>query len=120
MPVPVLTSKIEVYAGDSWSQSFVAKVPVVPITDPIVYEPEDLTGWADWKCQWRAAETSTDSVELVVNVDATEGTITVSATPAQTRAMGKDGVADVQAVKDSDVRTFIRFRTDWKRDITRD
>lgn len=112
MPVPVYATKIEVYAGDSWSQSFVFKVGDTP---------EDLTGWGSWECQWRPSEASSTAVDLTVDTSsADEGVITISATPEQTRAMGRDGLADVQAVDGADVRTFIRFRTVWRRDLTRD
>lgn len=112
MAVPIHTTPIPVYAGDSWSQSFTFKAGE---------SPEDLTGWGDWECQWRPTADSTDEIVLSVAVsgDPTEGVIVVSATPEQTRAMGQSGQVDVQAVDGSTVRTFIRFKTKWTLDVTR-
>lgn len=118
--VPVVAEKLQVYAGDSWSQPFAFKVPVDPDADPIVLGPEDLSAFTDWQCQWRTSDAATEPITLTVDsTDKATGDIIVSATPEQTRSMGRDGVADVQAVNGSETRTFIRFRTDWQRDVTR-
>lgn len=113
MLVPTHSSPIDVYAGDSWSQTFTIKKGD---------DPEDLSSWTDWECQFRTTPDSAEKIILAVAVvgDPTEGTFMVSATPQQTRAMGKSGQLDVQATQGSTVRTFIRFKTRWKLDVTRD
>lgn len=112
MAVPVYGTKLDVYAGDTWSQAFVFKVGD---------DPEDLSAWTDWESEWRPVDTSTTEIALTVDAsDAVNGVIVVSATPEQSRAMGANGVFDIQAVQGSTVRTFIRAATKWKLDVTRD
>ncbi|GAA1915347.1 hypothetical protein GCM10009775_04790 [Microbacterium aoyamense] len=111
MPVPNYATPVEVYAGDGWAQTFRFKSNETT--------PEDLSAWIDWKSQWRAG---TRTVDLAVDTShAVAGEITVRATGAQTREMGGDGIADIQAVEtvDDDPRTFVRFRTAWRNDVTR-
>jgi hypothetical protein len=111
--VPIYSTALEVYAGDTWSQAFVFKTGD---------DPEDLTGWSDWEAEWRETPDATDSITLSASVsgDPADGTIVVSATPEQTRAMGASGVFDVQALDGVTVRTFIRCKTKWRQDVTRD
>lgn len=113
MAVPIYATALEVYAGDTWSQSFIFKTGE---------DPEDLTGWDDWEAEWRVTDGAADSITLSAAVvgDPADGTVIVTATPEQTRAMAANGVFDVQALQGATVRTFIRCKTKWRRDITRD
>jgi len=55
----------------------------------------------------------------VVVTDALDGIVTLTATGEQVREMGGGGVFDVQAVKSGIPRTFVRGRTTWDLDVTR-
>jgi hypothetical protein len=111
--VAILDTVFDVYAGDAWTQQFVLKEDEST--------PMDLSGWDDWSAQWRPAASSDDSLAITLTVDATgavDGELIISATEAQTRAMGSNGVFDIQAA-DPVVRTFIRAKTKWRLDVTR-
>jgi hypothetical protein len=106
---------VAIYAGDS------ALWPVYTIKTP-ENTARDLAaeGWNNWKAQWRAAEGSDIAIELTVDASrANEGMIILSATAEQTAAMGGAGVFDIQSARGSEVKTWVRGKTKYTKDITR-
>lgn len=113
--MPVTVPNITIYAGDDtlWPV-YVLKSDV---DTPINLE---VAGWSDWAAQWRPREDSTEAVDLVVDdTRADEGIIQISATSEQTQAMGVAGVWDLQAVNDGKVKTWLRGKTKYTKDVTR-
>jgi hypothetical protein len=113
MPADVPT--VKVYAGDTnlW--------PVYVIKD-LDNNPRNLVaeGWTDWQAQWRVDDTDTNALPLVVDVSRTdEGMLMIYATPEVSRAMGSNGIWDIQAVNDEQVKTWLRGKTKWVEDVTR-
>ena len=113
------TTPFAVYAGDAWAQAF--RMTIQPDPEVDATEPEDLSAYTDWACQWRTTAASTNDIELEVDdTDADTGLIVVRATGVQTREMGAKGEFDLQATgTDGEPRTFIRAKTSWKLDVTR-
>lgn len=81
----------------------------------------DLSEYVNWQAQWRKSVDSSSSVPLTVDKSQLEnGIFTVSATAAQTAAMGGGGVWDIQADSpDGHTRTFMYGATKWRKDVTR-
>lgn len=122
--VAVYTTPFQVYAGDAWSQAF--RMTVQPDPDDPATEPEDLSGYSDWACQWRSTAGAATAIDLTVDAsDAATGVIVVRASgdvgavEGQTREMGGNGVFDLEAVLAGETRTFIRAKTRWSLDVTR-
>jgi len=112
MPYPIKIPTVAVYAGDSLVlAAFTLKEDGTPV---------DFSGWT-LVAQWRKSLTATGFVSLYVDkTDAATGRLIVSATAAQTRAMGQSGVWDLQGTQGSNVRTFVSGRTTYKGDVSRD
>ena len=108
-----------VYAGDPMAFAF--RVNIQPDPDVAVYAPEDLSAYTSWVSQWRPVVSSDTEIDLEVDAtDADTGLIVVRASGVDVRAMGGNGVFDVQATgTDGEPRTFIRAKTSWKMDVTR-
>jgi hypothetical protein len=86
-------------------------------------EVMNLAGW-EWACQWRVTPDATEFLELAVDsAEAVEGLIRIAATEEQTVAMGRSGVWDLEGRREVDgdveVKTFLRGRTVWSEDVTR-
>jgi hypothetical protein len=108
----------------------VSDIPVVRIRggDDVVFPllrfkqgglPLDVSGWT-FTSQWRTRAGAAQAITLTVNTSrADEGVVWVSASGAQTAAMLRSGVWDLQGVKDGKTRTFAGGRTVWKPDVTR-
>jgi len=113
------TTPYEIYAGDAWSQSF----EFGSLTDPDdegSWVGDDLSEWSDWSAQWRVTDSAMSEITLTVDATgAADGVLVLSASEAQTRAMAGNGVFDIQAATPR-VRTFLRAKTHWKQDVTRD
>lgn len=113
MVVQTWPNLLPVYAGDSWSQTILFG----SYNDSGEWVPEDIREWSDWESQWRPTPEDSRFITLTVSVE--DGGVTLSATPEDTRDMGGPGIFDVQAVNDSEVRTFARGVTSWQLDVTR-
>jgi hypothetical protein len=115
---PAEVPAVAVYAGDTCAfPSYTFQSSASPPT------PVDLVaeGWVGWTASWRPAPSSVDAIPLSVDLSlAAVGTIGVSASAAQTRAMGTSGVWDLQAERPGEVRTFLRGATTYLMDVTRD
>jgi hypothetical protein len=106
---------VAIYAGDS------ALWPVYTLKTPD-NAPRDLAaeGWTGWSAQWRATEDAANAVQLTVDASrANEGIILLAASPAQTATMGGPGVFDVQSERNGEVKTWLRGKTKYTKDITR-
>lgn len=122
--VAVYSTPFQVYAGDAWSQAF--RMTVQPDPDNPATEPEDLSAYTDWACQWRATAAADTALDLTVDAsEAADGVIVVrasgdvGASEGQTRLMGGNGVFDLEAVLSGETRTFVRAKTRWSLDVTR-
>ena len=105
--VPIL----EVYAGDTFEQSFVFQ------TDGV---PRDLTaeGWGSWLAQIRPTVESVDVVSFTVDSSqAAVGRIVLKLTAGQTTSL-TGAVYDLQATKGSTIRTFLRGSLTIVKDVT--
>ena len=111
MPYPIAIPSSEVYAGDDLViAAFTLKEDGVAV---------DFTEWS-LLCQWRKRASDTASIVLAVDkTDAATGRLVISATAAQTRAMGQSGVWDLEGTQGSTVRTFVRGSTTYMGDVTR-
>lgn len=114
MPQTIPTP-VPVYAGDT------AYWPPYTFTSA-VDTPIDLvaTGWTNWVAQWRPTPDS-DTV-LTLDVDdtlASSGTIVIGADAGTTAAMGSAGVWDLQSENGEVVRTWVRGKTSYQKDVTR-
>ena len=83
--------------------------------------PQNLSTWGPWLAHWRPSPESA-AAPIVLTVDSSEsnvGVIRVSATGAQTAAMGGPGWWDLQATRDGVVQTWVLGRTNWTQDVSR-
>lgn len=111
LPVTVRTA-LDVYAGDSWvSPTFrMLDADGVPI---------DLSGLT-WRAQWRTRIEAETFIPLEVTGELASGEVIVNATAAQTAAMKRSGVFDIEATTaGGDVTTYVIGRTYYREDITR-
>lgn len=116
---PASVPDVDIYAGDTFEWP---ALRFLSNGDPI-----DLTDWTDWAATWRPKLGSANSVVLEVDLtDAADGTVKVTASAADTRAMQNyvgeifDGFGywDLQATKAGVVRTWVRGRTINGEDVT--
>lgn len=111
--IPTDVGALDVYAGDTFTQTFTLTSDSSPID-------LDAAGWSDWSAQFRKTASSSTAVDFAVDVSQADvGKITISLTPAQTAALKDNGVFDLQATQGSVVRTWIQGSISWLRDITR-
>lgn len=110
--MPVRVPDNDVYAGDTGTFG-----PYVIKEDGVAV---NLTGWT-WECMWRPHDPEGNpAVTLTVDSSlATSGTISITATTTQTRAMGGNGVWDLQGTKAGVVKTWLMGATTWYEDVTR-
>jgi hypothetical protein len=112
MSFPVEVPTLTIYRGDTFSQQIVIKVAGV-IQDFVA------GGWADWVCSWRPYPDAVDEIVLTVDSSlANVSTITISASAANTKLMGRSGVWDLQASRGVEVRTFLVGSTIFEKDVT--
>lgn len=116
----ILTEPLGLYAGDTWTPQPWRRGYRETEDGPLI--PYDYSEWTTWRAQWRPDADSSTVIELTVHHDdAADGRFGVSATPAQTRLMGENGVFDVEVSNGpDDVRTLLRGRTKYQGDVTRD
>lgn len=108
---PLRVPDVQLYAGDTWEQIYRFET---------AGEPADLSSWTGWACQARKSTGSgVEDVALDLSGLA-EGVIVLALTAEQTRRMRDTWVFDVQAERDGRVRTFLRGRSSWLLDITRE
>ena len=114
MTFPVTVPNIKVYQGDTFTASYVFKNKTTGVSLDLVDE-----GWSNWVAQWRPSGPSSEVVSFVVDdTYASDGRIIVTAPPTSTRLV-KDGVWDLQATRDSEVKTWVRGRVEGIGDVTR-
>lgn len=114
--MPVTVDPVEVYAGDTvtWP-TYTFKM-----SDKVTPRNLAAEGWTNWTVQWRPTPDSPSEVTL--NFDGSrlsEGIILISASPLNTRLMKSNGVWDIQAERNGQVKTFLRGKTKWVQDVTR-
>lgn len=108
---PATVPNVEVYAGDSVSFGTYRF-----LEDGVAL---NLSGYT-FEASWRSEPSDATAVVLAVDSSgAASGVIVVSATAAQSRAMGRSGVWDLQGTAGAEVRTFVFGRTSWVEDVTR-
>lgn len=110
---PVGVPTLEIYRGDSFSQSYVLK-------DAVTGDPRDLSaeGWSGWIAQWRPFVDSDETVDFTVDVsDVAEGRVGIALSAAQTAGLRR-GVWDLQASQGSVVRTWLSGNVDFVKDVT--
>lgn len=108
MTYPIVVPDLEVYAGDTFAQSYVFKTNAVPI---------DLSAWSGWVAKWQPYQGGTSITLTVTTTGLAVGSIVVNATSAQTTAMGGPGLWDVSATNNGSVRTFLRGKTHYTEDV---
>lgn len=114
--MPVTVDTVEVYAGDdvSWP-TYTFKTGDGTRRDLVA------EGWGNWHAQWRPTPESPSEVTLSVNEAVlSNGIIAISVSSIGSRAMKTNGVWDVQAERNGEVHTFLRGKTKWIQDVTRD
>jgi hypothetical protein len=114
--MPVTVPTVEVYAGDTvdW--------PIYTLQNPD-QSPRDLEGegWTEWRAQWRVKEVSPVAIDLIVDAsEANVGVLKIKASPEATASMNVPGVWDLQATKGDEIKTFLRGKTKYTKDVTRD
>ena len=112
MALPITIPIIEIYAGDTFEQSFVFQ------TDGVA---RDLVteGWGSWLAQIRAAPDSATSTAFTVDSSqANVGRITLKLTATATSTLA-GAVFDLQATKGATVQTFLRGRIVIVKDVSR-
>jgi hypothetical protein len=107
---------VNIYAGDTtvW--------PTYTFTDE-AQQPRDLVneGWSFWTAQWRPKADAATFIDLVVDASqASTGVVKISASSIDTALMGGNGVWDLQAISNGAVKTWVRGKTKWTEDVTRD
>jgi len=113
MAIPTDVGSLDVYAGDTFTQTFTLTSDSSPI---------DLVdaGWTGWSAQYRKTASAATAVDFTVDdSSAASGQITISLTPAQTAALKDNGVFDLQATQGGVVRTWLTGSISWLRDVTR-
>lgn len=112
MSFPTNVGTLDVYAGDTFSQTFTFKENDEAID-------LDAAGWTSWTAQYRKNPSSTTAISFSVNTeDADTGQITIGLTAAQTAEL-ESGVFDLQATQGTAIRTWIRGGITVTKDITR-
>jgi len=112
MSFPTNVGTLNVYAGDTFSQTFTFKEDEEAIN--LV-----TAGWTGWTAQYRKNASSTTAVSFAVNASsAATGQITISLTATQTGTL-ESGVFDLQATQGSVVRTWIAGGLNVRKDVTR-
>ena len=113
MSFPVNVGSLNVYAGDTFSQTFTFKEDDETI---------DLVadGWGTWLAQYRKSSVDATAVSFSVDTSAAdEGQITITLSANQTAALGSNGVFDLQATQSGSVRTWVVGTIAWTKDVTR-
>jgi hypothetical protein len=112
MSNPPIVPILKIYAGDTFTQSFVFETDGVPRN--LVAE-----GWGSWLAQIRVMPESTTSVPFVIDTtQASVGRITLSLTAATTATLVGD-VFDLQATRTGEVRTFLQGSLTVSKDVSR-
>jgi len=112
MAFPTNVGTLDVYAGDTFSQTFTFKEDDVAIDLPD-------EGWGSWTAQYRRNPDSTTAISFAVDTtDAATGQITISLTATQTGTL-EPGVFDLQATQGFVVRTWVRGGLNVTKDVTR-
>lgn len=100
---------IHVRQGAAWRGVFIWTQPVVPATDPVTYEPVDVTGYSavfTWLTKPGGdvllTVTSPDTDAGGIDIDVSTATFTVHLSADDTAALARDGAYtfDVVAVAD--------------------
>lgn len=113
MSFPVTVPDIQIYAGDTYTQSYTFKDSA---GDPIDL---DAAGWHSWKAQYRDERYSTEYYEFQVDhSDAENGVIVVSMTADITSKLIENGYWDLHAKHSSTVKTFIASKVEVLEAIT--
>jgi hypothetical protein len=110
---PTDVGTLRVYAGDTFSQTFVFKEgeTVIDLVDE---------GWTGWAAQYRVTRDAATAISFAVDdSEADEGRITIALSPSQTNQISKAGVFDLQASQNGTVKTWLQGSLAWTRDITR-
>lgn len=113
--MPVTVDTVEVYAGDTvdWP-TYTLKTSDGTIRNLVA------EGWTNWAAQWRPTPDATSDVVLDLDESRlSEGIIRITASAVDTRAMQANGVWDIQAERNGEVKTFLRGKTKWVQDVTR-
>ena len=110
---PVMLEAWNVYAGDYCALEIFLKTGD---------SPTDISGYTNFRSQWRKSWSDVDPVELDVSVDEDTSSIVI-AIPGELSAVNggliRSGVWDLQAENDGVTRTFVRGKVFWRGDVTR-
>jgi len=112
MKIPPTVPILEVYAGDTFEQSFVFQTDGVPRN--LVTE-----GWGSWIAQIRPTVHSVNVVAFTVDASqASVGRIVLKLTAGVTATL-TGAVYDLQATKGATIQTFLRGSITIVKDVTR-
>lgn len=112
MVFPAIVPVLKVYKGDTFSASFTIKSDSSPLNFVSL-------GWGSWTAQWREQPSSDNPVAFTVDSTlASTGVIKITMTATNTATI-KDGYWDLQAVKGSEVKTWLRGEVLVQQDVTR-
>ena len=110
---PVMLNPWNVYAGDYCALEIFLKTGD---------SPTDISGYTNFRSQWRKSWSDTVSVDLEVSLERDASSVVI-AIPGELSAVDggvvRSGVWDLQAENDGVVRTFVRGKVFWRGDVTR-
>jgi len=114
MSFPATSPVVQIYAGDTYTQTYLFKDSA---GDPIDLVDE---GWEDWKAQYRTSRPAITAYDFTVNdTDADQGILVVSMSKEDTAKLVYEGVWDLQAVRGAELKTFITSVVEVEKDVTR-
>lgn len=111
MGFPVEIGDLPLYAGDTFTQSFVIKEDDVPV---------NLTSWTNWLCQYRVTPDAESAIDLPLDVtNLATGRVAINIPATTVAEISANGVFDIQAKQGDVIRTWIRGYFIWTEDVTR-
>ena len=114
MTFPATAPVVQIYAGDTYTQTYVFK------DDAGVAIDLSAEGWGDWAAQYRTTRPALTAHDFDVDATlASQGSITVSMTKEATDELVHNGVWDLQATNGAALKTWITGAVHVEKDVTR-
>lgn len=114
MSFPATSPVVQIYAGDTYEQSYTFKSGAGVAIDLVA------AGWDDWKAQYRCTRSDPNFYDFDVDDSAAdEGIIVVSMPKETTIKLEYNGVWDLQASDGDTLKTFITSAVEVRKDVTR-
>ena len=114
MSFPATSPVVQIYAGDTYEQSYTFKNSSGVAIDLVA------AGWDNWKAQYRTSRPAITAYDFTVDDSAAdEGIIVVSMPKETTIKLESNGVWDLQATDGDILKTFITSAVEVQKDVTR-